>query len=69
MAEVGEDMLEDALDDFGYFDEEDVEDIAVFQDIFENDLDNDRVIFPFETNTPDPETVDQGNTSTDETDE
>ena len=67
--------LEDALDDSGYSDEDEVdfpilqrninfEDIALFEDLFENDPGD-----PGETNTPDLETNDEHNTSADETDE
>ena len=75
-----EEMLGDALDDSGYSDEEDVdfhilprniifEDIALFQDVFENDPGDNRLVFAFETSTPDPEATDEPNTSTEETDE
>ena len=69
--EVLMERLEDALDDSGYYDEE--EDFPLlprlinFEDT-ENDLD-DREIFAFETNTQDIEAIDEQNTSNDETDE
>ena len=69
--EVLMERLEDALDDSGYYDEE--EDFPLlprlinFEDT-ENDLD-DREIFAFETNTQDIEAIDEQNTSDDETDE